>query len=248
MSFKPIPAILHAASMSIMAYGFTTLGTIVSDHWIRDQFGGHWQYLTILGLAAAWVTMGLSLLGDLLPSARSLNHVKRSLLMISLPVAIVISCIYWTLMLRFPHLILPPQETAGPAEPSSSPEAPKFYRIPLRMDLALHAAPAISLILDFYLLERKYTVRQLKRTAPLLAAMTAVSYSLWAEYCASINGSFPYPFLTISPPHIRVVIYCMATLLSYVSLLLLNVLHPRKAITSGVEAIQKPVSPKTFSN
>ncbi|KAG9079655.1 hypothetical protein FS749_008337, partial [Ceratobasidium sp. UAMH 11750] len=70
MSFKPIPAILHAASMSVMAYGFLTLGTVVTDQWIRDQFGGHWQYLTILGLAAAWVTMGLSLLGDLFPSAQ----------------------------------------------------------------------------------------------------------------------------------------------------------------------------------
>ncbi|KAG8722751.1 hypothetical protein FRC08_010361 [Ceratobasidium sp. 394] len=166
-----------------------------------------------------------------------------------MPVAIVVSSIYWTLMLKFPHLILPPaEETTGPAEPSSSPAAPKFYRIPLEMDLALHAAPAISLILDFYLLERKYTARQLKHTAPLLAALTAVSYSLWAEYCASINGSFPYPFLTISPPHIRVVIYFVTTLLSYISLLFLNALHPRKALTSGIEAIQTPVSPKAFSN
>ncbi|QRW00400.1 FAR-17a/AIG1-like protein [Ceratobasidium sp. AG-Ba] len=236
MSVKPIPAVLHATSMSVMAYGFMSLGTIVSDQWIRDQFGGHWQFLTILGLGAAWITMGLSLLGDLFPYARGLNSAKRSLLMISLPVAIVVSSIYWTLMLGFPHLILPPAEVTGePTEPSSSSEAPKFYRIPLKMDMALHAAPAISLVLDFYLLERKYTTRQLKRTAPLLAIVTAISYSLWAEYCASINGAFPYPFLTISPPHIRAVIYFMATLLS-------------KALASGIEAVQKPVSPKAFTN
>lgn len=58
----------------------------------------------------------------------------------------------------------------------------------------------------------------------------------------------PYPFLTISPPHIRVVIYAVTTLIAYISLIILNSVHPRKALTSGVEAIQKPVSPKAFSN
>jgi hypothetical protein len=93
-------------------------------------------------------------------------------------------------MLKFPHLILPPaQVTTEPGEPSSSSEAPQFYKIPLNMDLALHAAPAASLILDFYLLERKYSASQLKYRAPLLAVATAVSYASWAEYCAYKNGS-----------------------------------------------------------
>ncbi|KAF8610204.1 hypothetical protein BDV93DRAFT_483360 [Ceratobasidium sp. AG-I] len=249
MSFKPIPAVFHAASMSVMAYGFMSLSNIASDEWISQQTGGHWQFLTILGLAAAWITMALSLVGDLFPSWRSINSIKRSILMISLPVAIVVSGIYWTLMLGFPHLILPPVSvTTDPVEPSSAPETPQFYRIPLDMDLALHFAPAASLVLDFFLLERRYTKRQLKSQAPTLATLAAVSYASWAEYCASKNGSFPYPFLTISPPHIRVVIYGVTTLLAYVSLVALNSIHPKKALTAGVEAIQKPVSPKSFSN
>ncbi|CAE6416370.1 unnamed protein product [Rhizoctonia solani] len=190
MSFKPIPAVFHAASMSIMAYGFMSLGTVTSNEWISKQTGGHWQFLTILGLAAAWVTIALSLLGDLFPSSQSVSGIKRSLLMISLPVSIIVSGIYWTLMLAFPHLILPPIETPSePVEPSSAPEAPQFYQIPLKMDLALHLVPSISLVLDFFILERKYAARQLKTQAPFLATLAAVSYATWAEYCASKNGA-----------------------------------------------------------
>ncbi|CAE6437121.1 hypothetical protein ACGC1H_004444 [Rhizoctonia solani] len=249
MSIKPVPAVLHAASMSIMAYGFVSLGTVASDEWISEQTGGHWQFLTILGLAAAWVTMALSLLGDLFPYSQSISGIKRSLLMISLPVSIIVSGIYWTLMLGFPHLILPPVETSSePAEPSSAPEVPQFYRIPLKMDLALHLAPSVSLIFDFFVLERKYTTRQLRTQAPLLATLAGISYATWAEYCASKNGAFPYPFLTISPFYIRVVIYGVTTLLAYLSLLGLNYVHLGRALATGVDAIQKPVSPRAFSN
>ncbi|KDN51735.1 hypothetical protein RSAG8_00283, partial [Rhizoctonia solani AG-8 WAC10335] len=151
-------------------------------------------------------------------------------------------------MLAFPHLILPPIENSSePTEPSSAPELPQFYRIPLKMDLALHLAPSVSLILDFFVLERKYTTRQLKTQAPFLAALAAVSYASWAEYCASKNGAFPYPFLTISPFHIRVLIYGVTTLLAYLSLLGLNYVHSGRALATGVDAIQKPVSPKAFS-
>ncbi|KAJ1309835.1 hypothetical protein OPQ81_006600 [Rhizoctonia solani] len=232
-----------------MAYGFMSLSTMASDEWISKQTGGHWQYLTILGLAAAWITMALSLVGDLFPSFQSVNETKRSLLMISLPTSIIVSCIYWTLMLAFPHLILPPiVAPSEPAEPSSAPEAPQFYRIPLKMDLALHLVPSLSLTLDFFLLERKYTARQLKTQAPLLAVLAAISYATWAEYCASKNGAFPYPFLTISPFYIRVVIYAVTTLLAYLSLLGVNHVHPRRALAKGVDAVQKPVSPKALPN
>ncbi|CUA74973.1 hypothetical protein RSOLAG22IIIB_01608 [Rhizoctonia solani] len=226
MSVKLIPAVLHATSMSIMAYGFMSLGTVTSDEWISKQTGGHWQFLTILGLAAAWITMALSLLGDLFPYSQSINGIKRSLLMISLPVSIIVSGIYWTLLLAFPHLILPPVGTSSePAEPSSSSEVPQSYRLPLKIDLALHLAPSASLILDFFTLERRYTARQLENQAPFLSILAAVSYATWAEYCASKNGAFPYPFLTMSPFHIRVVIYGVTTLLAYLSLLGLNYVH-----------------------
>jgi hypothetical protein len=101
-----------------------------------------------------------------------------------------------TLLLAFPHLILPPVEvTSKPAEPSSSPEAPQFYRIPLSMDIALHLVPAVSLLLDFFILERKYSAQQLKTQASLLAIAAGVSYATWAEYCASKNGACEYSSL-----------------------------------------------------
>ncbi|CAE6414272.1 unnamed protein product, partial [Rhizoctonia solani] len=246
MSVKLIPAVLHATSMSIMAYGFMSLGTVTSDEWISKQTGGHWQFLTILGLAAAWITMALSLLGDLFPYSQSrykwnkkvtvddftagfdncvghLLYVRHTIKCLPLRVTYFLK---GTLLLAFPHLILPPVGTSSePAEPSSSSEVPQSYRLPLKIDLALHLAPSASLILDFFTLERRYTARQLENQAPFLSILAAVSYATWAEYCASKNGAFPYPFLTMSPFHIRVVIYGVTTLLAYLSLLGLNYVH-----------------------
>ena len=45
-----VPAILlHCISASIMLWGYTQLDTLVSDVWIQEQTGGHWQFLTVLG-------------------------------------------------------------------------------------------------------------------------------------------------------------------------------------------------------
>jgi len=60
--------------------------------------------------------------------------------------------------------------------------------ISLRVDLALHAAPAIALVLDFFLFEKKYTRYQVVRVAPLTAILFGIWYVSWVEYCASQNG------------------------------------------------------------
>ena len=60
--------------------------------------------------------------------------------------------------------------------------------IPLEMDLALHAAPAISLTLDFFLFESKYNRKATHLLAPLLALSYTVWYSWWAERCGAMNN------------------------------------------------------------
>ncbi len=104
--------------------------------------------------------------------------------------SIVISVIYWTLLLIMPHMILmgPPGETV----PTSSHTVPEFERLPLHTDLALHAAPAISLILDFYAWEPKYPKFASQYGSLIVAAVLGTWYACWVEYCASYNGVCAY--------------------------------------------------------
>ena len=68
-------------------------------------------------------------------------------------------------------------------EPSS--QLPDFIGIPLSMDMALHAAPALSLLFDFFVFEGSYDDFSTAFTAML--AFT-VWYSTWVEYCGASNG------------------------------------------------------------
>jgi len=114
--------------------------------------------------------------------------------------------------------------------------------LPLGVDLALHAAPAVALVLDFFLFERKYTRYQATRVAPLTAIVFGLWYVSWVEYCASHNGrctpsvlmpglpplitdAVPYPFLEY-PFYIRALVYIGAVVQAVLSFRFLNLLHP----------------------
>ncbi len=113
--------------------------------------------------------------------------------------AIVISVIYWTLLLAMPHLILPDDpNTATGAEPTASSAVPESQRLPLQTDLALHAAPAIALFIDFYFFQRKYPKNISCYGAMVLAAVLGTWYSCWVEYCASYNGMCTYFVLNLN--------------------------------------------------
>ena len=49
--------ILHAAAVSIMTYGYTSLSSLPVDAWMRNQYGGRSQYLTIQGFANACISL-----------------------------------------------------------------------------------------------------------------------------------------------------------------------------------------------
>lgn len=99
----------------------------------------------------------------------------------------VIATIYWSLILLMPDLILRAPEV-GEWEPTSARNAPALIRIPIKLDLSLHAIPSAALILDFFWLERKYTKSQAQRGGAVVTVLAAVWYGCWVEYCASYNG------------------------------------------------------------
>ncbi|KAG0705903.1 FAR-17a/AIG1-like protein [Suillus ampliporus] len=215
---------LHGTAVGVMAHGFLGLRTLPVDAWIRSQKGGHFQYLTIQGLACAWLTMALGLGCDLLPSFTALRTAKRASFMISLPLAFVISAVYWSLLLLFPSLIL--QAQLPGSEPSSSQTVPNLTWVPLDIDLSLHLAPFVTLLADFVFFEKKYTRKQVQIGAPLVVLVCGTGYACWVEYCASYNNTFPYPFLTENPFNIRVGIYTFVSFLAWGCFRVINALHP----------------------
>ncbi|KAI0372825.1 hypothetical protein BV20DRAFT_1050265 [Pilatotrama ljubarskyi] len=224
MPIKATAVLLHAAGVAVMTYGYLHLPDMVSNIRMAEMKGGHFQFLTIQGLCLAWITMTLSLGCDLIPSSKALKKAKRTILMVALPASILISSVYWTLLLFMPHMILMPDPDA--TTPTSSTHVPKPERIPLDVDLALHAAPAIAMFIDFYFFEPRYTGRATRKGALSLNGVAGIWYSWWVEHCASYNGFFPYPFLTENPFPIRVLIYIAATSFAALSFMILNAAHP----------------------
>ncbi|KAF7295029.1 MFS general substrate transporter [Mycena indigotica] len=206
---------LHVSAASAMAYGYNSLHSLKINEWISTQYGGHLQFLTIQGLVIAWATMTIGAVEDVFPSIPGVRAVKRGLLMLSTPVATIVSTIYWTLLLAFPHLILQ-------AMPSESLEA---VMIPLRIDVCLHLVPCLSLLADFFWFEPKFGRSAMLYTAPFLSLVCTVWYGWWVELCAKHNNTFPYPFLTLSPLDIRIRIYAGAGLVACASFYVLNALH-----------------------
>jgi len=127
------------------------------------------------------------------------------------------------------------------SEPTSSSAPQTLMRIPLNVDLALHAVPAIALVLDFFFFEKRYTRYQVARVAPLTATLFGLWYVSWVEYCATHNGrcmcptsyfsslllipdAVPYPFLEY-PYYIRALVYIGAMVQAFLSFRFLNSLH-----------------------
>jgi hypothetical protein len=108
-------------------------------------------------------------------------------------VAVVVSTIYWTLILVYPQLILikDPLYSAS----SSSSEAPPLVRVPLLIDLSLHATPALTLLADFAFFEKRYSKNATSYGAPFAVALATIGYATFVEYCAAFNGTCEYIFL-----------------------------------------------------
>lgn len=102
--------------------------------------------------------------------------------------AATISTIYWGLLLFMPHLILRAPEEGEWQLATSTDDVPDLIRIPVQLDLALHAVPGTALMLDFFLFEVKYAKRTARYGGATVTALALVWYSCWVEYCASYNG------------------------------------------------------------
>ncbi|KAI5453096.1 hypothetical protein NCC49_006125 [Naganishia albida] len=220
--------IFHVLSAAIMANGFVALLQLGMTEWINGQVGGHFQFLTIDGLWLTIITCLLGGMGEMLPGVPLLRSLKRAFLSIALPVELTIATIYWGLILLAPGLIVPDmadvsKDTSGPVTSSSS--APQLLRIPMWIDVCIHGVPAVVLVIDFFVREKKYKPPVSTWGAVVLSAIAGSAYTVWVEYCASYNDRFPYPFLPSDSFGARLAIYVGATGFAYLAFKFLNGLH-----------------------
>jgi hypothetical protein len=158
--------LLHAAGLASFLASFRYLNNWETP--ISAAFGGHYQFLTILGLALALCTFTVGLLADLILSP-ALFEVKNFLAVCSAPLEVLVSILYWGLCAIDRSLVAPPDT-----------------RLDLLPDVGFHAAPGLFLTLDLLFLSPPWTINGFAAMA--LSQTLACLYWYWVEYCYGRNG------------------------------------------------------------
>lgn len=229
------PQILwHIIGLAIFQYAFYSLDAVanISGLDIESMFGGHYQFLTMVGLWITRLSVILALLHDLMPGMEPLGRAKTFAMIVALPMESIISMLYWTILTINPDLLVPPRKVASPDNPAQF--IFETVRLPLSIDLSMHAAPAIILLVVSMEWGRGRLARDIHRrsvadcilrysacqdylffsppfprsTRPvLLSAVTVAGYSVWCEICAAKNNHYPYPLLGILSTPVRIALY-----------------------------------------
>ncbi|KAI5862730.1 FAR-17a/AIG1-like protein [Durotheca rogersii] len=172
---RQLSLLLHLAGVASFLASFRFLYTW--DTPMSASFGGHYQFLTIIGLSLALCTFSVGALADATLSPR-LFQLKNILSVCSAPLEVLISILYWGIYAIDKSLLFPPE-----------------VQLDFLPDFGFHAAPALFLAVDLLLLSPPWTIRGYPALA--LSEVLAFSYWLWVEYCFSRNGWYPYPIFGI---------------------------------------------------
>ncbi|KAI8088725.1 FAR-17a/AIG1-like protein [Halteromyces radiatus] len=139
-----------------------------------NGFGGHFQYLTILGLTWATFAFAINIYRFFCPT--SLTGLHDLVIHVAIPLEAIVSFLYWGMTYIDPELLIPKE-----VEP-----------IPWVMDGALHLYPTVLIWMDFLLLNTTFR-RAWRHTVYIYGFVFA--YYVWSCYCQSRNGYYPYGFL-----------------------------------------------------
>lgn len=136
----------HVLALAVFTYAFRSLDLMaaISGADIEAMYGGHYQFLTILGLWLSRLGMMIALLSDLIPRNAPLKTAKSLVCVAALPVETLISLLYWTVLSINPDLLIPPRKVVHPDNPAQF--IWETVRMPLPIDLSMHAAPAFFLL------------------------------------------------------------------------------------------------------
>ncbi|KAH0827062.1 hypothetical protein J3R83DRAFT_4746 [Lanmaoa asiatica] len=109
-----------------------------------------------------------------------------------MPLEFVISSIYWSLLLFSPHLIMGSIDGSQPLPGGAA----KLMRLPPTIDLALHASPLLTLFIDFFVFEPKFSKTHAHKAAPVTVVVFAV--------CSTLTGVLTFFTGTPDPSPIPV--------------------------------------------
>ncbi|KAM3415023.1 hypothetical protein BST61_g10160 [Cercospora zeina] len=197
-------ALLHALGLSSFAYSFIHL--VQNPNPVNESYGGHMQFLTIIGLSLATATFACGLLADVSLSRRAFQ-VKNTLSVASAPMECLISVLYWGLRAIDTELVLP--DGAPP--------------LAWGADLSFHAVPAIALAGDLLFFSPPWTIAFLPALG--LSGAIACGYWLWIERCYQFNNFYPYPIFDLLDTPQRIGLFAASALLMTLSTSLLMWLY-----------------------
>ncbi|KAK6864468.1 hypothetical protein PG990_006098 [Apiospora arundinis] len=206
--------LLHAAGIASFTASFRFLNSW--DTPMSNAYGGHYQFLTIIGLSLAQITFVVGLLADITLSP-SLFTIKNALSVFSAPLEILITVLYWGLCAIDKSLVFPPD-----------------FQLDFLPDFGFHAAPGLMLALDLLLLSPPWTVNAYSAVA--LSTTLGFGYWFWVEYCFSQNGWYPYPIFDILSTWQRGLLFTFSSVLMAGSTMALKWLYGK---LNGVERFQK---------
>ncbi|SDA03965.1 BZ3501_MvSof-1269-A2-R1_Chr3-2g05787 [Microbotryum saponariae] len=201
----PLSVGLHLVGLAILSNAFRLLWTPSPvKEYMDGQFGGQWNFLTVLSLAVSWLTFAVAVLKDALPSVRLFDRLKTTLMIVAVPVEGLVSLLYWGMQVGCPPptSILPRARVLTLTlirankqfyDPSLLTPQGTIFKIPLFLDISIHAFPALLLWTDFLV----FSPPMSKKANPLLISTVAtMGYTTWMEYTSHHNQWFPYPFLS----------------------------------------------------
>ncbi|ORY62264.1 FAR-17a/AIG1-like protein [Pseudomassariella vexata] len=211
---RTLSMLLHIAGILSFTASFKFL-----DQWetpISSAYGGHYQFLTIIGLALAQITFVVGLLADITLSPM-LFKAKNTLSTFSAPLEILITILYWGLCAIDKSLVFPPD-----------------LQLDFLPDFGFHAAPGIMLALDLLLLSPPWTIEAYSAT--VLSMSLAIVYWFWVEWCGQQNGWYPYPIFELLSTWQRALLFISSASLMTGSTMLLKWLYGK---LNGIERFQK---------
>lgn len=164
---------LHAAGIVSFLLSFRFLYTWETP--LSNTYGGNYQFLTIIGLALSLITFSVGLLSDVTLSP-TLFRLKNYLAIVSAPLEILITTLYWGLCAIDRSLVFPPE-----------------FALDIIPDIGFHAAPGVFLALDLLLFSPPWTIQ--RNNALVLSLAFTFGYWSWVEYCYGINGWYGFLYL-----------------------------------------------------
>jgi hypothetical protein len=96
--------------------------------------------------------------------------------------------LYYPILLTRPELVLPHAEKSAAAA-----SVPRLLYRPLPVDFAIHAVPALSVLLDFLVFGTKFMRREVEVEASAYVFAFANWYACFLEWTASHNGDCEFP-------------------------------------------------------